>query len=306
MCRVESLHFSQGVKPPAASPLTKAEINKFKRDGFLVMRQLVTGNELRDLQTAGDEIAHSFFWTDLVFRSFYQKIRMQTWRSKHAVAKFAFESTLPSIAAQLLGEQTSIRILKDAIFIQSPGKPGCGFHVDDKGFWPADDESGGINFWVALSHYTEAEGGGIRVARGSHTAKWAKECRDIIKVAAGEKPRTCNMDEWSPKCNEHLWKVSETHDVEPGDVILWDRWLFHKGETFRHNDTNTTVSKLRYTIRYIPSNAVAMGIHHGSVQDGEHYHGHHYPQVWPQVLESEIKKLSSVGWSIKDRLLPFF
>jgi hypothetical protein len=308
MCRVESLPLQLGLLP-AVSPLTDADVRQFHQDGFLVYRNLLQpGAGLQALQQAGRDITSSFFWTDLLFGKLFHKVRLQTWRSKRVIAQLAFQSSLPSMAAQLLGEQSSIRILKDALFGQVPNKPGCGFHVDDKGFWPARDDSNGVNFWIALSSYTKVEGGGIRVAKGSHKQDWARACRDIIyaKTEDTKKPMTCSMPEWSPDCNERLENISITFDLEPGDVVMWDRWTFHKSDPF-HGTNNGTEAKLRYTIRYIPSDAVAEGMHHGSVKDGELYHGHYYPQVWPMPLEEELKKLrGGFGWSIKDRLLPFF
>lgn len=66
----------------------------------------------------------------------------------------AFDSHLPSIVAQLMGyvnyndgdddastttSSTPIRLLKDAFLSYQDGFKGCGWHVDDKMFWPCED-----------------------------------------------------------------------------------------------------------------------------------------------------------------------
>jgi hypothetical protein len=50
--------------------------------------------------------------------------------------------------------------------------------------------------------------------------------------------------------------------MDPGDAIIWDRNLFHRGDPFNEVTEET---KMRYTIRYVPSNATAAGFHHPSV-----------------------------------------
>jgi len=282
--------------PSMENLLTQEEIDQYKEDGFVLKKKLVVGDELAKLQRASEEVAGSFFWTDLVFGAkYYKKLAMQAWKFKRHIAQFALGSNLGSIAAQLLQEETSIRILKDAVFAAVSTSKGCGFHVDDKGFWPAN--GGGATFWIALSPMRISEGGGIRLAKGSHTANWALECREVIKNG------TCNIEELSPSCYERLLAVSVTHDMDPGDAIIWDRYLFHRGDPFLEESNE---QKLRYSIRYVPSGVTARGMHHSSVKTGELLKGPHYPQVWPRALEEEVEGFASFGSSIKARLLPFF
>lgn len=296
----ESLGYSaqQMPAPPSTKGLlTEEQVAQYKQDGFLLTKALVTGDDLVKLKTASYEVVDEFFWTDAVIAKFYKKISFQTWKTKKEIARFAFESNLPSISAQLLDEKKSVRILKDAIFAHSVGKGGCGFHVDDTGFWPAEN-SNGVTFWIALSPMRISEGGGIRLAKGSHTAEWALECREAIK-----NNKTCSIDELHPACNERLYEVSETYDMEPGDALIWDRYLFHRGDPF-HAETDER--KLRYTIRYVPEGATAAGFHHGSVKTGAPLHGPHYPQVWPKTLEDEVEGFAGFGNSFIARLLPIF
>lgn len=141
---------------------------------------IVAGEELESLKEGSKKVVEAFFWTDWVFGKLYKKLTMQTWKFNKHIAKFALQSNAVNIAAQLLQEETSIRILKDAIFAQASTKQGCGFHVDDLGFWPAN--STGVTFWVALNPMRVTEGGGIRLAKGSHIASdWILECREVIK-----------------------------------------------------------------------------------------------------------------------------
>ena len=268
---------------PLESTLTQQDVEDFKRDGFLIKRNFVQGEELSTLIEEAETIFGAWSPLDLVFRFAYAKLSMQVWRFSSPFAHFAFESSLPSISAQLLSEQgadaSAVRLLKDAIFGYTQSGNGCGFHVDDKGFWPANDASKGVQFWLALSPMRISEGGGIRVANRSLTTDFSNECRDVIRNA------TCNMEQLSPTCNQKMMDASTLYDMDPGDLLVFDRMTWHRSEPFR---VNSTAHKLRYTVRYMPIDAKGEGMLHPSVQQGEPFRSPYYPQVWPEALNSEV------------------
>lgn len=287
--RREKLVFSHGSdfpSTPLPSTLTDEQRLTFQESGILFLPGLLIGDLLEDAIKAGEQVYQTPSLMGLLFRSVYAKLSMQEWRSTAGLARVAFESSMSSIAADLLGETHSIRILKDAVFGQTSTGGGCGFHIDDKGFWPAEDDSTGVNFWVALSDYDVSTGGGIRVAPGSHKAEWAGHCREMI----AETPQnTCRMHEISPECDAKINEISAVYDMKPGDAILWDRLIFHRQEPFKYELVGE--HKLRYTIRYVPSTARAAvdGILHPSVQRGEPFQSPYHPQVWPEALIDEMK-----------------
>lgn len=293
LSRRQQFRFSDGSRLPRippASPLTDEEVQSFHRDGYLLYRGMIEGLALQDAQQASRQVVQSFSLLDYIFKSF-TKVNLQLWRRYPEFARLAFESYMPSIAAQLMGEQTSVRVLKDALFAQTKRDQGCGFHVDDAGFFPTNRETKGIQFWIALDSFSKTEGGGLRIVRGSHTAPYAEECR---RAVLGGYNRTCTIAEHNPKCNELLEKDSLVFDMEPGDVIFWDRYTFHRTEPFRQTKNEPNVAPLsRYTIRYIPSNARALdgGLLHRSMKEGEVFSGAYYPQVWPHANHTEIKKI---------------
>jgi hypothetical protein len=291
-------------KPPTAASLTNAEKEAFHRDGFILKKGLFQGDELKELVAAGESLYSSWGFMDFIVKNSFAKLAMQVWREDEHFAQVAFESSFPTIAAELLGinnehvdenenenessseteSSSSIRILKDGFFgFKGKNNTGCGFHVDDKGFWPAADDSNGVNFWLALSPMRMSEGGGIRVANQSISATFAKECMAVIRD--GGYDRTCNMEELSPDCHERMQAASTTFDMEPGDTLIWDRWTFHRSEPFR---VVTEEHKLRYTIRYVPGSAKAEGMLHSSQQAGEPFEGAYYPQVWPEAVKAEV------------------
>ena len=295
---------------PLPSFLSVQQRQDYHRDGFLLIRQLVHDHEeLESLQLAANQIYHSWSIFDLLFSSYYAKLSFQVWRYSRPFAQLAFESAVPSFSAQLLQEQegqsgvsstattTSVRILKDALFAYSPtGNKGCGYHQDDRGFWPVSDDTTGVNLWLALSSVTAKQGGGIRVVNQSLVdADTAESCLEIIRVGLNT---TCSMETLSPDCHARLDAASISYDVEPGDALIWDRRTFHRSDPFKMDDDdhdNVAITpKLRYTLRYIPGHAEAEGkdgFLHPSVETGEKFISPYYPQVWPKTLPDEMSSV---------------
>jgi hypothetical protein len=144
-----------------------------------------------------------------------------------------------------------VRLLKDAMLAFSPGRRGCGWHVDDHALWPTHDDDHGVNLWISLSDLRAADGGGLAVVPGSHRSKEARACREII---GGEQPLTCSLHTLAPEW--HAWMESRgvEYDMEPGDALLLDRHTFHRSSPFRTPQPPGTRA-LRLSIRYAPAGA---------------------------------------------------
>ncbi|KAL3941139.1 MAG: hypothetical protein SGBAC_004452 [Bacillariaceae sp.] len=321
------LQFRGGAKHPKSpvpsSIISQKELEEYHRDGFILKKGLLQGEELSQLMEGAEEIYATSNQKDVNIPNFFQKLTFDLWRRKDEFAQLAFED-LPSVAAELLGfeqssnknskEEDTIRILKDGFFgFQQKRNSGCGFHVDDAVFWPASDETTGVNFWVALSPMRILEGGGIRVVNQSKVEPIFEECRQAITTPSEHGyPRTCDMELVSPECHMKMLEASVVFDMEPGDALIWDRWTFHRSEPFRltpevdeaseEECTDPSLEKtkdagsdyrLRYTIRYVPGTAKASGRHHPSQATGETFDSPFYPQVWPSAVKSEIKSIQN-------------
>lgn len=126
----------------------------------------------------------------------------------------------------------------------------------------------------------------LRLAPGSHREPWALPCREAIVNAPNA---TCSMEKVHPECNSMLDNVAVSFDVQAGDMLLWDRWLFHRSEVMRSDDP-----KARYSVRFIPQGArVREGVTsaHPSVKVGEEFRGPYYPQVWPSAVPEEVEAI---------------
>lgn len=271
--------------------LTNKEIREYKKSGYVIIRGLFPPNQRDALIQAGKEYYSKRNLLDIVFSSTFKKLGMQIWRDEQAFADIALNGLLPDIAAQLLGQPRSIRLLKDGFFgLSSKANTGCGFHQDDRTFWPASDSTTGVNFWIPLSNVTAEDGGGIRVVpQNKISPEVDEECLSVIRSSNTSRPVTCDMETLSPSCFKTMMEVSVVHDLNAGDALIWDRRTFHASEPFRRSsgDDDDEESKLRYTVRYVPAEAIAEGMLHPSVEQGKRFDTPYHPQVWPSILPEE-------------------
>ena len=288
--------------------LTPAHIRGYRRDGVVVVKGLLSGRELRKAQATAKRIVEK----GNRFGDAYRFVSFQGWRTDKTLRGVAFDSDAPRIAAELMGldAKRPLRVLKDAFLALSAGDKSCGWHVDDKLFWPCHDDSElgaldeGVNVWITLSPLRASEGGGLAVAPGSSSATWREKCRGFIGTfTPGARPVTCDLATLSPEYNRRLDALKLLHDMEPGDAIFHSRYCFHKGEPFDEGDT-----KLRYSIRYMPAdarlfdNTNEVAIREKGLTDGAPLAaaGEYYPQVWPKPIRGERWRVR-LGLLCKDR-----
>ena len=308
----------------SAAELTQEQVDQYARDGVLLVKGLLTPQELMLAQQTAAELL------DAKQRFFprYRLVEFQSWRTNPSFRAIAFDSAAPAMAAQLMGlrENTAgssppfraVRLLKDTFLAMESGDTGCGWHIDDKIFWPtldsqdlaANDE--GINVWITLSSHDEKTGGGLAVAPGSHRAEYREECRKAIAGAMGGgegPPRTCDLEDAHPRCHAQMESIKMLHAMEPGDALLTSRYIFHRGEPFQGGEP-----KLRLAIRYMPEDAqffetgfaneaaaTVKGLKHGdAISDASEY----FPQVWPDSIPGE-RALAESGKVERDPTLSF-
>ena len=109
---------------PQPFHLTPDQISTYERDGVVVIKGLLKGDELKNAIKAAKRIKHSAtIGQILAYFMFpvYRSIQFQTWRKHKAMEKVAFDSTASTISAKLMGldkdgSARSVRLLKDAFF----------------------------------------------------------------------------------------------------------------------------------------------------------------------------------------------
>ena len=245
----------------------------------------------------------------------YGNLKFQTWRTNAALEEAAFDSAAPDICASLMKlnpNRQSLRLVKDAVLGYQAGDKGCEWHVDDKVFWPCEDgnigkPNAGINVWITLSSISKKNGGGLALARGSHVKKsWTQKAREVI--ASRGPMTTCLLQSLDLKSWERMEGLKETHDLQPGDAIFHNRYLFHKGDPFSEKSDGNggreerKGMKHRISLRYMPADATYQKFDMGGPVDpvvekkglktGDPLSkaGEYFPQTWPHRLAEEQHK----------------
>jgi len=272
---------------PAPYDLTPSQINDFRTDGVIVIRGMLEGSVLEDAIKDVNKIQRSRNVSQRILHKIfpaYRNLELQTYRSHKALKRVAFDSMAPTICAKLMGldddvngnsnendnekegpKPRSLRLLKDAVLGFSKGDKGCGWHVDDKGFWPCEDShhdhasssttkrttahskakvknrrDAGVNVWIALSTTTAKEGGGLAVSPGSHDLTGRNKLGRLVKkarisIASMGSQTTCALEMLDPESNAELERTKRVYDMQPGDAIIHDRYCFHKPDAFKED-----------------------------------------------------------------------
>ncbi|KAJ1452735.1 hypothetical protein M885DRAFT_588963 [Pelagophyceae sp. CCMP2097] len=292
---------------PKANRLSPAQVARFDKDGYIIIKGLVEGRALEQAQRA----AREGLYRHARRAPQYRALDFGGWRNKH-LRRISLDGAAPEMAAQLMGlrAEEPMRALQDAAFALEAGDTSCGWHVDDKFFWPCRDSAprdkrAGINVWVTLSPVGTKDGC-LALAPGSHDAPWREKCRRCIAaVPAAGFPRTCDLAILSPACAkrcEAAWRTvsGADFDMAPGDAIIHSRYVFHRGLPFSEGEP-----KLRYSVRYMPAEAVLVDFR-GQSGSKLADKGAKHPQVWPRPLLAErlrIKCGLADGASPVDRLV---
>ena len=113
--------------------LSTEEEEVFRRDGVIVVRQLIQGDALKEAQKVADDVSSriSRFGTET-----YQNIEFYNWKSNPALKHVALHSKASQIASQLIhsnptssNASTPVRVLKDAVLCFGPKSSGLKEHT---------------------------------------------------------------------------------------------------------------------------------------------------------------------------------
>ncbi|GAX25890.1 hypothetical protein FisN_6Hh072 [Fistulifera solaris] len=249
----------------------------------------------------------------------------------NSFVRVALTSLVPKLAGELLqsvgamNDSQNLRVLRDIFLAKDTEQYVCGWHVDDIGFWPALPDAPGINAWIALDDMPLEKGGGFAVAVGSHQAPWLHQAlkeigapttfppegyasaHDMINRRTGN--GTCNLKRGAPHLHRRMEDTKRVYDIQRGDVIFHDRWLFHRtvpmNRTLLKDEEEERIYR-RYSIRYSPGTAIippGYGTEWSVLYDPQN--GGRtanrvseslpwYPQAWPTPLDHEVKAMADL------------
>lgn len=257
--------------------INKQQIKQFQTDGFLLVEDFFSDDELDRFAKAIDEAVayrtsddhRSHGEKNLYEQTFVQCMRL--WEDRPDVAPFTFHPKLCEAAATLL-QTDCVRIWHDQALYKEPGGRKTDAHLDYP-FWPVT-ETDLISVWIPLQD-VQPGGGMMSYVKGSHRIGYT-EFVDIGQLHGGE---AFNLLAEPQIAELPLVPVP----VRRGSLV------FHHACTIHTADANTTDEIRRvFTMVYMADGChrsrddAYFALDRDNVKTGELIVGSGHPVAWPR------------------------
>lgn len=143
-------------------PLTREQIESYRKNGFVQLPEVITGNELKRMRDAVSAAVEAEMRGDR--RSFHEKSsyeqifiqKINVWERHPELAEFSLSRRFGNIAARLSGYR--MRIFTDhALFKEARTGAKTPWHQDSH-YWPHQQKGQQLSLWLALSDATTQSG----------------------------------------------------------------------------------------------------------------------------------------------------
>jgi len=161
-----------------AFKLTRDQIDRFARDGYLVVERLIDEETVEALRDRFERLFRGEFetgitpdevnWQEQTGDPSLTRQICNGWKADRTIARVVTRRDLGQAIAEL-GSWPGTRIMIDNVLWKPPGTRSLGYHQDNAylaWYTPCDL----LSCWIALDD-TSADGGTLEFVRGSH--KWA-------------------------------------------------------------------------------------------------------------------------------------
>lgn len=202
--------------------LSEAQIQQYRRDGFLVLRAVASATDIASFRPAIRSAweVHRLDRRPMERRDTYGKAFTQSvqlgLKEPTAVGQFAHAKRFARIAAQLMGVP-AVRMFLDEAFFKEPGAGPTPWHQDQP-VWPFG-ETQGLTLWIPLMPMTP-EMGLLTFARGSHVDGQilAADISDASEAAL------------RAHVAAHGQEMVAVHDLAVGDLSAHNGWTVHRAD----------------------------------------------------------------------------
>jgi ectoine hydroxylase-related dioxygenase (phytanoyl-CoA dioxygenase family) len=202
-------------------PLTRAQIDAFRRDGFVYLPGLCSAQEIAFYRTAirTATYAHNTERHPLADRDAFRKLALQTMQVRYhdpAVMAFATARRFAKVAAELL-DAAGVRIYHDQSLFKEPGDGVVNITPwhQDLFYWPFN-EGTVCGMWMPLVDVA-ADMGNLRFVKGSHRHGYLGDHH-----ISDESQRV--YDQWIA---DHDAEVVDVVPMRAGDATFHHGWCVH-------------------------------------------------------------------------------
>ena len=220
--------------------LSPEDIETYKRDGVICLRGVLSKSQCAEMHQASVEFMKEnkgFIRYGKNDKRFFSAAFMAD--TVPAFEKFAKDSQLPIIAAQLMNNVKMVRFFYDQLFIKAPGATTRTAWHNDLSYWPFRGNDL-ISIWCALTPVTR-ESSGMEYIPGTHLNKTLYQA-----ITPDEDQRF--IDHSRAPCpdlsdNENIL----SWDMEPGDIICHHPFTIHGSG----GNNSPTIQRIGLSLRYL-------------------------------------------------------
>jgi ectoine hydroxylase-related dioxygenase (phytanoyl-CoA dioxygenase family) len=270
--------------------VTSEQLEQYKRDGFILIPDVLTPEEVARFGTA---VTEGVKWRTkdhdipMEERSNYQKSFLQCmnlWEDREDVTPLTFHPKICQIAAELM-EVDACRVWHDqALFKEAHGRE-TDPHQDHP-YWPIK-EVNSVTAWIPFVQSTLANGA-MGYLPGSH----AIGLRKFVNIFFGEPEKILDEPEFKEITPVFL-------EVPPGSVA------FHHGLTVHLAGANTTdVDRAVHTIIFFPDGSTRgypfphFSVDRGGIEVGQKIDSDATPIAWPRPADEPLPPKPAVGFEV--------
>ena len=263
---------------PATSVLSQAEIDRFHVDGFLLVEDFFSHEELRRFGESVDAAVKRRTSGDnrsLIDKNLYEQTFVQCmglWEDEPSVRPFTFHRKLCAASAALLPSDC-IRLWHDQALYKEAGGRETDAHPDYP-FWPIDTPDL-VSVWIPFDDVSPG-GGMMSYVQGSHT-KGITEFVDIGQLRGGDRHDLLR--------NPQVASLPLVAVAAPKGSAI-----FHHACTIHAADANETGKTRRvFTMAYMADGCRRSGddayfaLDRDEIKTGELIAGPGFPIAWPRA-----------------------
>jgi ectoine hydroxylase-related dioxygenase (phytanoyl-CoA dioxygenase family) len=225
--------------------LDQTRIDTFRRDGFVIIRNLLSGAQVEAARNRFEPLFQGRFETGIYPDEWnWQEGRdppdrtrqiCNGWKSDRTIARIVLSACVGELCAQMGGWEGA-RIGQDNVLWKPPGAKSLGFHQDDSYcHWVVP--AGYITCWMPLDA-TTAAGGTIEYARGSH-----------LWPLSPPKGKFHAPEDYHATLREAAAEAGGTIDIVPIEVAAGDA-VIHHGRVWHGSGPNSAAVPRRALVSH--------------------------------------------------------
>lgn len=218
----------------SAYPISEEQAAQFQRDGFIILKGVLSPNEVATFGAAIRADAYRAFERDGVEPVFGGALiqRLNFRFESDAMARYALSRRVGSIGARL-ALAPAVRIYHEQLLFKPPSGAPSYWHQDQY-FWPLETEQA-LGTWLPLRDVT-AEQGALRYLRGSH------RLGDLGQFSINEESEV----HFNRVAEENGLEVVQIGHMSAGDMCVHNGWTVHGAAPNRTNAMREAVVVTMY------------------------------------------------------------